>query len=66
MTGVETEADISLSSGSVSVRVSSTGNGVCVDEEGRSGLVWKGTTVGMLGSCGMARARVIEILSSWI
>ena len=66
MTGVETGADIWLSNGRVSVRVSSTGNGACVDEEGGSGLVRKGTTAEMLGSCGMARARVIETSSSWM
>ena len=66
MTGVETETDIWLSSGSVSRMVSSTGNGACVDEEGVSGLVWKETSAGMLGSCGMARARVIETSSSWM
>ena len=37
-----------------------------MDEEGGSGLVREGTTAGMLGSCGMARARVIETLSSWM
>ena len=66
MTGVETETDIWLSSGSVSRMVSSTGNGACVDEEGGSGLAREGTTAGMLWSCGMGRARVIETSSSSI
>ena len=66
MAGVETESDIWLASGSVLMRVSSTGNWACVDEEGGSGMAREGTTAERLGSCEKARAGVIDTSSSWI